>query len=430
MTTSSSLASSGLTPGTTIGDYKLEALLGEGGMGAVFLARSTTQADSEVALKVMLAQPSNPLWPMLRKRFLREARATMALNHPNVIQILSTFEHTLGPVIVMEVLRGMSLKEHLRRRRTLSVEETASIFVRIVSAVGAAHALGLVHRDLKPDNIFLTEDAPHVKVLDFGIAKLRSGGALAETSSLTKTGTMLGTPYYMSPEQAFGEKTIDHRADIWSLGLMLHETLTGTLPTRADELEEIFRRMMTMTFPRLDTLNPAVPASLASTVERMTQREPDARPTDLREVFNELSKHAPTVHSVDFSAAAEPLMFDEPSTGSNPSGNSPGVPAPGPALGASSAPLKLATGTLLMPASQKSPSKRPVETGAKTEIAAGPPSIGSGTIAGAPSAAAFDATTSSSVSSGSSEKKRGMWMWIVAAAIVLACVIVLATVLR
>ncbi len=296
-----------------ISDFEIVSKLGSGGMGVVYLARQVDTGE-EVALKVMHIEQATQ--DVLRRRFVREARATMALDHPNIIRIRGSFMFDTAPVIAMEVLRGLSLKEYLAQEGKLSVEETAGIFVCVVSAVGAAHAIGLVHRDLKPDNIFLLSESPFVKVLDFGIAKLSKDGALAETSVLTKTGTMIGTPYYMSPEQAFGEKGIDHRSDIWSLGIILYETLTGTLLTRAPVLEEVFAKLITGVFPRLDAVDPSIPAELADLVFRMLQRNPDHRPEDLREVFATLTRLAPDValEASVFEAAAVPLAFDDPST--------------------------------------------------------------------------------------------------------------------
>ncbi|MFO0547106.1 MAG: serine/threonine-protein kinase [Polyangiaceae bacterium] len=357
-----------LPAGTQIGSYRVLATLGAGGMGAVYRAQSA--AGEIVALKVMLADPTNPNWEQIKRRFKREARATMALEHPNVVRILETFEHDNGQVIAMELLQGMSLREYLSKKGAIGVDEVAGIFSRVVSAVGAAHALGLVHRDLKPDNVFLLSDEPWVKILDFGVAKIRKGGALAETGALTKTGTMLGTPYYMAPEQAFGEKSIDHRADIWSLGMMLYEALTGTLLTRAKELEEVFSRLMTMKFPRLDEVRPGVPRSLADLVARMLERDPSDRPADLREVYAELNRHAPESphEACSFEAAAAPLAFDDPSNpiagAASPDSGPPRLAAKGTVIEQSAPtpnrPLKLAPHGIRVVA-QRTPVEAPID---------------------------------------------------------------------
>src|SRR6185436_11140453 len=168
----------------------------------------------------------------LRKRFLREASAASALQHPHVVEILDVFDfETHAPVLVMELLRGETLGKKLQRDERLSLEETAALMVPVVSALGAAHALGIVHRDIKPENVFLSDAGKErvVKVLDFGIAKLAAQPDCEVSALHTNVGAMLGTPSYMAPEQAAGEG-VDHRVDIWSLGVLLYECLSGSRP--------------------------------------------------------------------------------------------------------------------------------------------------------------------------------------------------------
>lgn len=296
-----------LAAGMIIGPFVVDAVLGAGGMGVVYRAHDA--AGQAVALKVMSAQAAQSV--DARRRFAREARATMALSHPNVIRVLGSLTHGDTPVIAMEMLRGTSLKQRLELGR-LDFETTADVFARVAAAVGTAHALGLVHRDLKPDNLFLLDEPPHVKVLDFGIAKIRSGGALDASGALTRTGMMVGTPYYMSPEQAFGDKSIDHRSDIWSLGMILYESLTGLLPTRAASLETVFTRMMTMAFTPVDQLDTSIPAPVARMIDSMLQRDRERRPADLRGVYETLATYARGAPSVaEFDGARTPLSFSE-----------------------------------------------------------------------------------------------------------------------
>ncbi len=274
-----------LAPGLVVGGkYRLDRRLGRGGMGEVWGAEQIVTRH-HVAVKFLVGAAANT--PDMGRRFLREARAACAVDHPNVVQVHDVIETEDGsPAIVMELLRGESLETHLQRSGRLTVEDTVAIVARVVSAVGSAHALGIVHRDIKPDNIFLAEgaDGVQVKVLDFGVAKFSKAEDVAATAALTSTGAMLGTPFYMSPEQAFGEKQIDHRADIWSIGIVLYRCLSGTLPTQADNLGQVLKTIMTRSFPPLAAVAPHVPKALAAMVERMLAYSPSDRPADLREV--------------------------------------------------------------------------------------------------------------------------------------------------
>src|SRR5262249_52289680 len=154
-------------------------------------------------------------------------------------------EHQGVPIMAMELLDGVSLEQRLLRDGRLAMPDLAAVMVRATSAVGTAHAVGIVHRDLKPENIFITTGpAADVRVLDFGIAKLTAThGLAARTADLTQTGAFLGTPLYMSPEQVFGEKRVDHRSDIWSIGVILYRCLTGIVPTNGETFGEVMRKI-------------------------------------------------------------------------------------------------------------------------------------------------------------------------------------------
>jgi serine/threonine-protein kinase len=280
-----------LSPGEVVSRYRIENLSGQGGMGSVFRA---THVDTGAACAVKSMHAEIAAHPDFRKRFLREARATMAIGHPNIVQIFEAFEHRCTPMFAMELLNGESLQATLEREGKLSVEHTARILIRVTSALGTAHALGIVHRDLKPDNIFITkEPTADVKVLDFGIAKLTAiSGAAAATEALTRTGALMGTACYMSPEQASGEKRIDQRADIWSLGIIFYQCLSGVLPTDAASFGVLFRILMTGDFKPIDELVPDCPPDVAALIKRMLQLQPDQRPWDLREVHAVLERYA------------------------------------------------------------------------------------------------------------------------------------------
>jgi eukaryotic-like serine/threonine-protein kinase len=284
--------------------YRLEHQLGEGGMGAVWAA---THLLTRRKLAMKFIRGPVHLKPELRRRFLREARAASAVNHANVVQIHDVFElDDDTPVMVMDLLEGETLARRLARDRQLSVEETARLLLPVVSAVGTAHTRGIVHRDLKPENVFLerTEDGEQiVKVLDFGIAKLTFGAADPDEGLVTGTGTALGTPCYMAPEQCFGEKDVDHRADTWAIGVMLYELLAGCRPIEGDAVGQIVKSMMTSSITPLEVLAPGIPSDLAALVKSMLARERDKRPDDLREVHEVLARHC-TVKVRAFGAPA------------------------------------------------------------------------------------------------------------------------------
>ena len=286
----------GLVPGTIIaGRFQIESKLGEGGMGAVYRAINAATGRM-VAIKAM--HPEYAIKKDVVRRFMREAKAATAIRHPNVIEILDVVEAEGGePVMVMELLDGEELDAYMTRMGPLPLGEVARIMTPVVSAVGAAHALGIIHRDLKPENIFLAKrpDGSRLpKVLDFGIAKVLDPNQineLATKSGATRTGSMLGTPHYMSIEQACGEKDIDHRSDIWSLGIILYSMLCGRRPYDGENYGQILKALMTSTPPPIETLVPGLPGDVVDIVNRCTARGRQDRPADLREVYAVLSRY-------------------------------------------------------------------------------------------------------------------------------------------
>jgi eukaryotic-like serine/threonine-protein kinase len=200
--------------------------------------------------------------------------------------------------MVMDLLHGESLGERLEREPRLPLEQAARILIPAVNAVGTAHAVGIVHRDLKPDNIFLSDEGGVVvvQVLDFGIAKFQTlDGDSLPAGGLTGTGAMLGTPFYMSPEQIFGERDVDQRADVWAIGVILYECLSGVRPTQAENVGQILRILMTESIVPLRLLVPDVPADVAELVGRMLQRDRQQRPGSMAEVQSVLQRFAPDV---------------------------------------------------------------------------------------------------------------------------------------
>jgi serine/threonine protein kinase len=272
--------------GLIAGRYRLDALLGEGGMGEVWAATHTVTRRA-VALKFL--KPSVRDKGGLRQRFLREASTASALKHPHVVEVLDVFDfEERAPVLVMELLEGETLGTKLARDGRLCLEETAALLLPVCSAVGTAHALGIIHRDLKPENIFLArvEDQTRVKVLDFGIAKLTAEHYLegGRSALITDTGSMLGTPCYMAPEQAMGETSADYRADIWSLGVILYECLSGTRPIEGENLPQVVARLVSAGIIPLERLAPDLPHQVTALVTQMLSRERTRRPRSLEEI--------------------------------------------------------------------------------------------------------------------------------------------------
>ena len=290
-----SLTESGLDgprPGTVLGAYRLERLLGIGGMGFVYLAEHT-RLGRRVALK-MLRQEYTKNADLVR-RFFGEARAVNQIQHENIVQITDFIEAPGGDnYYIMELLEGNNLGHLLNDHGPLRIERVLRIAHQAADALAAVHAAGIIHRDLKSENIFLITaggQADFVKLLDFGLAKLIDAG---KATHQTAEGVILGTPEYMSPEQAEG-KTVDHRADIYSLGIILYEMLTGRKPFIGQEFGQVAVQHITRKPTRPSKLkNPAVhvPRRLERLLLDMLAKEPAARPQSMREVHQRLSEVA------------------------------------------------------------------------------------------------------------------------------------------
>jgi eukaryotic-like serine/threonine-protein kinase len=225
------------------GRYRLSRLLGEGGMGAVYLAEHVI-LGRQVAIKFLLADHASKA--DMIGRFHREARAAAAIHHRNIIEVFDVGVSAQGdPFLVMEYLEGESLAALLKRAGPLNLSETCAILEQALLGLQAAHRKGILHRDLKPDNLFLAylpSEPPVVKLIDFGISKFIQGDP---DKLRTKTGSLLGTPAYMSPEQARGLASLDHRSDLFSMGTILYEMLTGGLPFAGEMLAELLANLLT-----------------------------------------------------------------------------------------------------------------------------------------------------------------------------------------
>jgi serine/threonine-protein kinase len=256
-------------------DYRVLDCLGSGGMGTVFLAEQIRVGSRKVALKVLHRKFSED--EEFIGRFENEAASTGRINHPNVITIYESKQASDGTLyIAMELVEGESLTEHLRRRGRLSVSEVGDIIVQCGKALQAAHRLGIIHRDIKPDNIMLTRDSDGgtlVKILDFGIAKLK------DSSGHTVTGSVLGTPAYMSYEQASGlsSEKLDGRSDIYSLGIVAYTMLAGHPPFRADTPVAYITKHLTEAPAPVRTLRPDVPVAVEAVVMKALEKDRDRR---------------------------------------------------------------------------------------------------------------------------------------------------------
>jgi len=266
------------------GRYRLESLLGQGGMGSVWRAHHLA-LNAPVAIK--LIDPALAGSPEAQARFIREAQAAAALRSPNVVQTLDFGVDQGVPYIVMELLVGESLADRLARVGRLTPADTARIVGDVAKAIGKAHAAEIVHRDLKPDNVFLAhdEDDEVVKVLDFGVAK--ATGAVGASTSRTRTGAILGTPYYMSPEQAQGDKRVDWRTDLWALAVIAFECLVGRRPFEADGLGSLIMQICAAPVPVPSTLGP-VPRGFDAWWAKATVRDPTARFQSAKELASTL----------------------------------------------------------------------------------------------------------------------------------------------
>ena len=250
--------------------FRLNRLLGRGGMGSVWHA---THIGLDTACAVKFIEGNFATLPEAHQRLEREAKAAAQLRSPHVVQIMDNGVWEGRPYIAMELLDGEDLKKRLSSGKMLP-NEIASILTQVCRALSKAHALGIVHRDLKPDNIFLVRDDDReiAKVLDFGIAKRND----ALEGSNTRTGAMLGTPYYMSPEQAQGIKSVDHRSDLWSLAVIAYQAIVGQLPFQSEALGDLLVKIIVHPIPT-PSLVAQVPPGFDAWWAKATQRDPNGR---------------------------------------------------------------------------------------------------------------------------------------------------------
>src|SRR6202142_163026 len=285
----------GVTEGQILaGKYRVERVLGSGGMGVVVAAHHIG-LDEKVAIKFLLPEMLSNAEAV--NRFAREARNAVKIKgeHMDRIFDVGTLE-TGAPYMVMEFLEGGDLHQWLVQRGPLPIEEAVDFVLQACEVIAEAHSLGIVHRDLKPANLFCVRRSDgrlSIKVLDFGISKLTGLGGFASNMGMTSTGAMMGSPFYMSPEQLEAWSTVDPRADIWALGVILQELVTGKVPFSGDTLLEVARKVTERQAPPMREFRPDAPAGLQAAVSRCLEKDRERRYRNVAELAVALLPLAP-----------------------------------------------------------------------------------------------------------------------------------------
>ncbi len=269
------------------GRYKLDRLIGGGGMGDVFMGKDILTGEPVAIKQLRLELTSN--MPQMVERFLREGEALRRLNHPNIVKVLATVDEGSQHYIVMEFVSGGSLADLIQRENQLPVEQVVAIGLELSDALSRAHHLHILHRDIKPANILLAEDGtPHLT--DFGIARI------GQLPHLTETGSILGTLFYLSPE-AVECREVNERSDIWSFGVVLYEMLVGKLPFSGDSPFDVIWAIKNHPLPIFENFRSGIPPALANLIRRMLRKDNPARVESVRQVGVELEAIQKEIYS-------------------------------------------------------------------------------------------------------------------------------------
>jgi len=284
-------------PGMILGGYALERLVGTGGSSKVWAARDTRTGEV-VALKILRAPDAQP--ESAAERLKREARATRAIGHPAIVPVREIIEHAGGPVLVMELLAGETLRELLARETCLSVGGGCALLLPVAEALFQAHRAGIAHRDLKPENIFLQKPpaesggaAPVVRLLDFGVARFFEPVQSTDLTPITGLDTLLGTLCYMAPEQALHPADVDQRVDVWAFGVTLYELLSGCRPIEGECPQDTLRQLLIGGITPIDVLVPDIPADIVTLLSRLLVRRPEDRAENMQLAVEVLRNHVP-----------------------------------------------------------------------------------------------------------------------------------------
>lgn len=269
--------------GSRLGGYEIECLIGRGAMGNVYRARQIS-LDRAVAIKLLI--PYLASQPELLARFFREAKAAASINHPNLVQVYDFGEAEGTYYYVMELIEGLSLGEYVRRGETFGESECVGIARQTTAALQAAHKSGIIHRDVKPDNLMLSKSG-QIKLSDLGLARVID---LETDKSLTMTGMSIGTPFYISPEQVRGERDTDHRTDFYGLGATLFHLATGQVPFEGETSAVVMARHLHDPIPWARDINPALSDGFSAFLHRMMAKSASDRPTSHEEVYAELDQ--------------------------------------------------------------------------------------------------------------------------------------------